>query len=227
MAGKATPAPSDRPRAGSGAGQHHGVLQAVQRPHQGTRVHGWDDHPRRDHRVRGPHLHVHHQNPARSPCCCKKAAGVAKGSGTRRIRTRSRQGDRKADHGHRQAEDAGHERQLRWRRQPRPFVARPAPWGWTIVRVAGPETHSSRQGRASCSALLRCPVFRSHQANSRCCPHAVSACAAILAGPASRVSSASVERLARPYLRQTLATSAAICSRYPRSANARSWNLTS
>ncbi|CAA9304781.1 MAG: LSU ribosomal protein L11p (L12e), partial [uncultured Gemmatimonadetes bacterium] len=47
------------PRAGPARREHHGVLQAVQCAHAGS---AGNDHSRRDHRVRGPLLHVHHQD---------------------------------------------------------------------------------------------------------------------------------------------------------------------
>ena len=56
------PRPAGRSRAGSARHQHHGVLQGLQRPDlQRNR----DRHPRRDHRLRGPLLHVRHQDAAR------------------------------------------------------------------------------------------------------------------------------------------------------------------
>jgi large subunit ribosomal protein L11 len=79
-AGKATPAPPGRARARPGAGQHHGVLQAVQRAHaeQGD---GRPHHSGRHYRLRRPQLQLHHQN-APAAVLLKKAAGIAKGSGT-------------------------------------------------------------------------------------------------------------------------------------------------
>src|SRR4051794_32317635 len=40
--------------------EHHGVLQGLQRP---DRSHARQRHPRRDHDLRGPFVHVHHQDP--------------------------------------------------------------------------------------------------------------------------------------------------------------------
>ncbi|CAA9339899.1 MAG: LSU ribosomal protein L11p (L12e), partial [uncultured Nocardioidaceae bacterium] len=42
--------------------QHHGVLQGLQRA---DRAHARQRHPRRDHHLRGPLVHVRHQDPAR------------------------------------------------------------------------------------------------------------------------------------------------------------------
>ena len=50
-----------RPRAGSARHQHHGVLQGVQRPDPAGLRHR---HPGRHHRVRGPLVHVRHEDAA-------------------------------------------------------------------------------------------------------------------------------------------------------------------
>ena len=55
------PRAADRPRAGSARRQHHGVLQGVQRR---DRVAARQRHPGGDHGLRGPLLHLHHQDPA-------------------------------------------------------------------------------------------------------------------------------------------------------------------
>ena len=52
---------ADRPRAGPARRQHHGVLQGVQRR---DRVAARQRHPRGDHGLRGPLLHLHHEDPA-------------------------------------------------------------------------------------------------------------------------------------------------------------------
>ena len=55
------PRAAGRPRARPARGQHHGVLQGVQRPDPAGRRH---DHPGRDHRLRGPLVHLHHEDAA-------------------------------------------------------------------------------------------------------------------------------------------------------------------
>src|SRR5699024_8555603 len=55
------PGPARRPGTGSARRQHHGVRQGVQRRHGG---HARQRRPRRDHRLRGPFLHLHHEDPA-------------------------------------------------------------------------------------------------------------------------------------------------------------------
>jgi transcriptional antiterminator NusG len=55
------PGPAGRPRAGSARRQHHGVLQGLQRR---DRVAARQRRPGRDHGLRGPFLHLHHQDPA-------------------------------------------------------------------------------------------------------------------------------------------------------------------
>src|SRR5699024_4985197 len=55
------PRPADRPRTGSARREHHGVLQGLQRRH---RVPARQRGPGGDHRLRGPLLHLHHQDPA-------------------------------------------------------------------------------------------------------------------------------------------------------------------
>ena len=49
------------PGAGPGRRQHHGLLQDLQRPHQGA---AGPDHPGGDHGLRRPQLHLHHQDAA-------------------------------------------------------------------------------------------------------------------------------------------------------------------
>src|SRR4051794_27593294 len=55
------PGTAGGPGAGPARHQHHGVRQGVQRPD--LQRHG-DHHPRRDHGLRGPLVHLHHQDPA-------------------------------------------------------------------------------------------------------------------------------------------------------------------
>ena len=56
------PGAAGRPRARPARGEHHGVLQGVQRADRaGERPH----HPRRDHGLRGPLVHLHHEDAAR------------------------------------------------------------------------------------------------------------------------------------------------------------------
>ena len=55
------PGAAGRPCAGPARRQHHGVLQGVQRPDPAGRRH---DHPGRDHGLRGPLVHLHHQDAA-------------------------------------------------------------------------------------------------------------------------------------------------------------------
>jgi len=77
QAGAATPAPPVGPALGQPRCQHHGVRQGVQRR---DGVPAWQRHPRGDHGVRGPLVHLHHQDPSAAELI-KKAAGVPKGSG--------------------------------------------------------------------------------------------------------------------------------------------------
>ena len=60
-AGKATPGAAGRHRARPARRADHGLRQAVQRGHRDP---GRHDHPRRDHRLRGPHVHVHPEDAA-------------------------------------------------------------------------------------------------------------------------------------------------------------------
>src|SRR3954463_10756833 len=55
------PGSAGRPGAGPARHQHHGVRQGVQRPDAGRRR---DHDPRRHHRLRGPLLHVRHEDAA-------------------------------------------------------------------------------------------------------------------------------------------------------------------
>ena len=55
------PGAAGRSRAGPARHQHHGVLQGVQRA---DAERNGDDHPGRDHRLRGSLVHVHHQDAA-------------------------------------------------------------------------------------------------------------------------------------------------------------------
>src|ERR671935_16535 len=57
------PGPARWAGAGTARRQHHGVLQGVQRPDAGAER--GPDHAGRDQRVRGPLVHVHHEDPAR------------------------------------------------------------------------------------------------------------------------------------------------------------------
>src|SRR2546426_1165156 len=63
-AGQSQPAGRTRPR--PARRQHHGVLQGLQRPDSGA---DRADHPRHHHRIRGPVVHVRHQDPS-----CRRAA---------------------------------------------------------------------------------------------------------------------------------------------------------
>ena len=63
QAGAATPAPPGRYRPRSPRREHHGLLQGLQRP-DGVDARQRD--PGRDHHLRRPFVHVHHQDPARS-----------------------------------------------------------------------------------------------------------------------------------------------------------------
>ena len=60
-AGQANPAPPVGPCARTAPGQHHAVLPGVQRPDAGQDGH---HHPGRDHGLRGPLVHLHHEDPA-------------------------------------------------------------------------------------------------------------------------------------------------------------------
>ena len=77
------PRAAHRAGAGSARREHHGVLQGVQR---GDRVAARQRHPGRDHRLRGPLVHVHPQDPA-GRRAHQEGRRRAKGSATR---TRSR-----------------------------------------------------------------------------------------------------------------------------------------
>ncbi len=59
--GGGQPGASGRPCARPARREHHGVLQGVQRADPERRRH---DHPGRDHGLRGPLLHVHHEDAA-------------------------------------------------------------------------------------------------------------------------------------------------------------------
>ena len=81
-AGKASPAPPVGTALGPHGVAHHGLRQAVQRGH---RVAGRHDHPGRDHRLRGPHVHVRPEDPAdagaasaRRPASTKAASDPGK-----------------------------------------------------------------------------------------------------------------------------------------------------
>ena len=78
------PRPARRPRARSARRQHHGVLQGVQRR---DGVAAWQRRPRRDHGVRRPFVHVHHQDPAGRRA---HQEGRRRPQGLRRPRTPSR-----------------------------------------------------------------------------------------------------------------------------------------
>ena len=78
------PGAADRPRAGSARRQHHGVLQGVQR---GDRVAARQRRPGRDHGLRGPLVHLHHQDAAGRRA---DQEGRRRRQGLRRRRTPSR-----------------------------------------------------------------------------------------------------------------------------------------
>ena len=78
QAGAADAGAARRPGARSARRQHHGVRQGVQRR---DRVPARQRHPGRDHRLRGPLVHVRHSRRPPAAELIKKAAGVAKGSG--------------------------------------------------------------------------------------------------------------------------------------------------
>ena len=59
--GQGEPLAARRPGARPARRQHHGVLQRVQRQDRRRR----HDHPRGDHGLLGPQLHLHHQDAAR------------------------------------------------------------------------------------------------------------------------------------------------------------------
>ena len=76
-AGAATPAPP----VGPALGQHGvNIMEFCKAYNAATESQRGHDHPGRDHRLRGPLVHVHHQDPAGRASCCCKAAGVDKGS---------------------------------------------------------------------------------------------------------------------------------------------------
>ena len=125
-AGKATPAPPVGHRARSAGRQHHGLLQELQREdREGRRA----DHPGRRHGLRGPVLHLHHED----------AAGVDAAEARREHRQgigraeqeQGRHGDGEAGRGDREAEDARSELPTRSRRRSRPSPARPGRWAST------------------------------------------------------------------------------------------------
>ena len=107
-AGQANPGPAGRPGPGPARRQHHGVLQGIQRRHQGT---GRHDHSGGHHGFCGQILYFHHQ----------VAAGVGPAQEGRRHRFRlegaeqgqGRQGHAQAGAGHCQTEDEGFERHHR------------------------------------------------------------------------------------------------------------------
>ena len=74
------PRTADRSGTRSGAGQHYGVLQAVQRPHQGPRD-GRPDDSGRHHRLCDRTFSFITKTPP-AAVLLKKAAGIEKGSGT-------------------------------------------------------------------------------------------------------------------------------------------------
>ena len=76
-AGHARAAGRHRPRPARRA--DHGVLQAVQRGH---REPAGQRHPRRDHDLRGPLVHLHPQDAADAGAAAQAAAGIEKGAAT-------------------------------------------------------------------------------------------------------------------------------------------------
>ena len=65
-AGAGEPEPAGRAGARPARREHHGVLQGVQRQDAGA---AGDDHPGDHHRLRGPLVHLHHQDAAGRRCC--------------------------------------------------------------------------------------------------------------------------------------------------------------
>ena len=130
------------PRSGRTA-WHHGLRQAVQRCH---RVPGRHDHPGRDHRLRGPHVHVHPQDPADAGAAAPEGRP---GQGL----DHAGQGDRR--HGHR-----GRHRRGRQDQDARPQRLRPgsrqaaSPWHRPLDGPQGPDVmpaqiHSSHTHRST------------------------------------------------------------------------------
>jgi large subunit ribosomal protein L11 len=75
--GQANPAPPVGTCARPARREHHGVLQGLQRA---DRARERPHHPRRDHGLRGPVVHVHHED-APAAVLIKEALGLESGSG--------------------------------------------------------------------------------------------------------------------------------------------------
>ena len=82
--------PRPAPPVGTALGPHGVAImefcKAVQRRHRGPARH---DHAGRDHRLRGPLVHLHPEDARPPPCCCEQAAGLDKGVHRRRVARRS------------------------------------------------------------------------------------------------------------------------------------------
>ena len=83
--GRGHPGAAGRPGARSARRQHHGVLQGVQRGH---RVAARADRPGRDLGLRGPLVHLRHQDARRPRGCCSRPPASRRAAASR-TRTRS------------------------------------------------------------------------------------------------------------------------------------------